>query len=361
MDTDILIVGGGLAGLSIAAGLKAGGADCLLVEAADRLGGRILTRTIGGAAFDLGPAWFWPDQPRMAALVARLGVQQFDQYSDGASIFQDQSGAVQRGHGFASMQGSYRVAGGMGALIDGLQGQLPDQTVQLNTTVTSLTKTQTGVTAQVQTRAGPATIAARKVVLAIPPRVVAGTIAMSPALPDAAVQTMQGIATWMAGQAKIIAVYDRPYWRDAGLSGDGTSYKGPMVEIHDASPAKDGPSGLFGFVGIPPLVRQQHAETIVELARDQLVAMFGEKLANPIEIRLQDWAHDPLIATPDDHVPMRTHPTYGMPPAISTLWDGDLILGSTETGHQFGGFLEGALEAGETTVARLGTGILGSG
>ena len=41
MDTDILIVGGGLAGLSIAWQLEQKGLDYRLIEARDRFGGRI--------------------------------------------------------------------------------------------------------------------------------------------------------------------------------------------------------------------------------------------------------------------------------------------------------------------------------
>jgi len=52
MKTEVLIVGGGLAGLSLADKLAREGVDFLLVEAQNRLGGRILTEDIGGGAFD---------------------------------------------------------------------------------------------------------------------------------------------------------------------------------------------------------------------------------------------------------------------------------------------------------------------
>lgn len=96
MKTEVLIVGGGLAGLSLADKLAREGVDFLLVEAQNRLGGRILTEDISGGAFDLGPAWFWPGQPRMAQLIDRLGLRYFEQYSAGDIVFQDQSGAVHK-------------------------------------------------------------------------------------------------------------------------------------------------------------------------------------------------------------------------------------------------------------------------
>ena len=83
MDTNVLIIGGGLAGLALAEQFENAGFDYLLIEARERLGGRILSQQINGSAFDLGPAWFWPGQPRMAKLVSRYSLDVFDQYSDG--------------------------------------------------------------------------------------------------------------------------------------------------------------------------------------------------------------------------------------------------------------------------------------
>ena len=68
-QTDILIVGGGLAGLSLASQLQRSGIDYHLMEARDRFGGRIMAHPHNGAVFDLGPAWFWPGQPRIERLV----------------------------------------------------------------------------------------------------------------------------------------------------------------------------------------------------------------------------------------------------------------------------------------------------
>src|SRR6202000_1021375 len=82
MKRRVVIVGGGLSGLYSARLLAASGMECVLLEARERLGGRILSVTAGG--FDLGPAWFWPDmQPRMTGLVQELGLTAFPQHSEG--------------------------------------------------------------------------------------------------------------------------------------------------------------------------------------------------------------------------------------------------------------------------------------
>jgi len=353
MQTDVLVVGGGLSGLSVADQLAQADIDFLLVEAQDRLGGRILTQEIAGAAFDLGPAWFWPGQPRIAKLILRLGLGVFEQYASGSIVFQDQAGDVQRDRGYSSMTGSLRVAGGMGAMIAGLQSHLAPFRLWLKTRVQSVEDIGGNIRVVLATDAGVETVTARQVVLALPPRIIADTITFAPTLPQDAIRSMAQIPTWMAGQAKILAVYDKPHWRDAGFSGDAMSQKGPMVEIHDASPASGGPYALFGFVGYPAPMRAKHPDQILDLARQQLVDMFGPQMANPIFLHMQDWALNDAIATPRDHISPRSHPIYGLPRPLCNLWSGRLILASTETGPEFGGYLEGALEAADAASQRI--------
>jgi len=62
--THVAIIGAGLAGLHASRLLRAAHVDCVLIEARDRLGGRILTVDQYGQpaddGFDLGPFWYWP-------------------------------------------------------------------------------------------------------------------------------------------------------------------------------------------------------------------------------------------------------------------------------------------------------------
>lgn len=344
-----LIVGGGLAGLALADLLARAGRDFLLVEAQDRFGGRILTHQVEGAGFDLGPTWFWPGQERIAALVRRLGLAAFAQHSSGAILLQTAGGAVERDRGYASMAGSLRVAGGLGAVIAGLVAGLPPARLRLHSPVTALENTGQGL----RVHLGAESLLADRVVLALPPRLIAQRLRFAPVLPAQAMQALERIPTWMAGQAKILAVYDRPHWREAGLSGDAMSLRGPMAEVHDASPAQGGPYALFGFVGVPPATRAAQPDEVCALALRQLVEMFGPGMAAPRALVLQDWARNPSIATAQDQVPPRAHPDYGLPQALAGLWSGRLIFAATEMGQQFGGYLEGALEAAEAAWSLL--------
>ncbi len=350
IQTEVLIIGGGLAGLALAHMLMRRGIDYHLVEARGRLGGRILTRAVTAngetAHVDLGPAWFWPGQPRIAALAETLNLDIFEQYAEGDIVAEDQRGHVRRGAGFASMQGSLRMVGGLGRLIDGLSAALPAERQLTGRRVERLTRSGARIVAEFDA-AGVAAVESGLAVLAVPPRVAAEGIHFTPDIGAEAFSAMRRIPTWMADQAKIVAVYAEPFWRQAGLSGDAMSQRGPMVEIHDASPPTGGPYALFGFVGFPAEIRQAHGDDIPALARDQLARLFGEAAADPIDLIVQDWARDGDTATPLDQVGPGHHPAYGLPAALSRLWDGRLIMGSTEVAPGFGGYLEGALEVAE--------------
>ncbi len=345
-----LIIGGGLSGLALARGLEVKGVDYQLVEARARFGGRIKTEQHAGGHFDMGPAWFWPAQPRIAVLIDALGLEKFDQFAEGDLVFETERGEIQRGRGFSSMQGSWRLKGGLEALIQSLVDALPQDRLRLNAVVTTLTQTKSGIRA---TLSNDDTIDADRVVLCLPPRL-ATNITYLPALPQNAVAAMQNVATWMAGQAKAVAVYDRPFWREDGLSGDAQSRIGPMVEIHDASPAQGGPYALFGFIGVPPQSRR-HAQALRQHLQAQFTRLFGPDAANPLQLFVKDWAFDPHTSTQADLAPLYAHPTYGLPRILTNLWDNRLHFGGTEVAPAFGGYLEGALEAAENVLQTLKT------
>ncbi len=343
-----LIIGGGLSGLAVAHALQVRGQDYFLVEARTRLGGRIKTEHHDGGAFDMGPTWFWPGQPRIADLIERLNLSKLDQFSVGDLVYENEQGQVRRGRGLSSVQGSWRLVGGLGVLIDALASLLPVDRVRLDAEVTALIKTRNGIDVTLKNRER---LRVDRVIFCMPPRV-AANLSFTPALPENATMVLQNIPTWMAGQAKAIATYDTPFWREVGLSGDAQSRFGPMVEIHDASPEQGGAYALFGFIGVPPQGRADK-DTLRQHLIAQLTRLFGPKAAQPTRLLIKDWAFDPFTATKADMAPLHAHPTYGLPEALTGLWGKKLLFSGSELAPQFGGYLEGALEAAENVLSTL--------
>ncbi len=85
-STDVLIVGGGVAGLTAARALTKRNIACRLLEARDRVGGRTYSVKVGRDWLDLGGQWIGPTQDRLAALARELGVATFPQHHQGTKL-----------------------------------------------------------------------------------------------------------------------------------------------------------------------------------------------------------------------------------------------------------------------------------
>jgi len=350
---DTIIIGGGLSGLYGACLLTGMHKTLVILEARDRIGGRILSSEYQGFYSDLGPSWYWPAiHPRTAHLIRVLGLQGYRQYEEGNGRFQNASGAVRTVRGFSNEPASWRLRGGMAALIEKISEVVPEDAVRLSHPVCRIERTEDGalVTVGELEKEERGTFRARKVILALPPRLAAATILFIPDLSHEMTQAMMRIGTWMAGQAKFCALYDEPFWRRSGLSGEAFSERGPLSEIHDGSNDGRAPYGLTGFVGIPAAYRDQE-NLLMEAILEQLAVLFGGGAARPVAVFYQDWAREPFTATAYDQPPMVQHPHYHPPDGRTSMWDRTLHFAGTETADRDGGYLEGALTAAERAVA----------
>ena len=119
MTHDVVIIGAGLSGLAAADALIKAGLSVRVVEARNRVGGRILTTSDGARAFDMGPAWIWPHDRRMLRLIDDLGLSVGDQYASGRLVFEAADGALRRDIEMATMAGSFAGCGRLAEDHDG--------------------------------------------------------------------------------------------------------------------------------------------------------------------------------------------------------------------------------------------------
>lgn len=246
-----------------------------------------------------------------------------------------------------------RVVGGTGALVSALAAMLPPGCVRLDSRLTHLTLANDVVQARFVDATGAAeTVCAAQVVLALPPRLLAETVSFSPALEASTYARWRGTPTWMAPHAKVFALYDRPFWREAGLSGTAQSMVGPLVEIHDATTAS-GQAALFGFVGIPAAQRSAMGQdALLTASVRQLATLFGPDAGEPRATLFKDWAADPLTATALDSTD-GAHPAVDTRPWVDGPWQARISLAGSETSPSEPGYLAGAVQAAERAVREV--------
>jgi len=259
---------------------------------------------------------------------------------------------AQRYAGIAQEPSSMRFAGGSAALVRALRHTISADRVHLGTTVVGLELRGGGVRLTCRDESGSEDhVDAEYAVAALPPRLLEATVGFAPSLEPSTSDLWRHTPTWMAGQSKFFALYDAPFWLDAGYSGTAQSMVGPMLEIHDAT-TQSGQAALFGFLGVGATERRAIGEqALTDACVAQFARIFGPQAQRPTATVFKDWAADPLTATDADLV------SSGHPTAAETWvggsWADRLILAGSETSPHEAGYLAGAIEASDLAAAEL--------
>jgi len=350
-----IVIGAGLSGLYTAWRLQQQGIDVTVLEARDHIGGRIRSERPFDdrqGAVDLGPAWIWPAfQPRLKGLLDKLGIPVFRQYTQGEMLYEVDAHNCQRHGGPSSHNQSYRISDGAIALVHHLKAALPAGVIHTSAEVTSIQ--QEPLEVHVRSGGEKKTFSADRVVLALPPRIAAERMAFTPAMDADILNAWRSLPTWMAGHSKMVFVYEKPFWREQGLSGEVFSRYGPLTEIYDGSPDDEAFYALTSFVGLNAHQRRQVSqEQLQDACMAQLERLFGPEARQIHSILISDWSTEPCTTTDLDLQGVAHHPQYPAH-APRSFWNNRLLLAGTEVAAEHGGYLEGALEASDALLASL--------
>ncbi|MEM7474814.1 MAG: NAD(P)/FAD-dependent oxidoreductase [Planctomycetota bacterium] len=346
MKPRIVIIGGGLSGLSSAWQLHRHGLTATLLEARSRPGGRVLSIPVDGGSFDMGPSWIWNGQPCVHRLLEHFGIGTFPQSCDGALLHQSRTGEVVHNAVLKPMMGSFRVCGGVGRLVESLAAAIPKDSIRFDSAVRKLESTPNGIHVSGVSTGGVLAVEADSIAIATPLRLSAALEFVPPIRHDS-LELLKMTPTWMAGHAKFLAVYESPTWREQGLSGDILSAKGPLAEVHEATPESGSPHALLGFIGLNSETRGGLTEEELKTrCLEQLVDLLGPTAGQPTNCQVFDWSVEEFTATDSDLVSYNHHPVYGLQVPLAAPWRGRVQFIVSETANENGGLIEGAISQG---------------
>jgi len=194
------------------------------------------------------------------------------------------------------------------------------------------------------------TIRARRVIVAIPP-VLAGRIRYSPALPGVRDQLTQ--RSFMGSVVKVHLVYERPFWREAGLSGHVTADSGFVQITFDQSHPDRAEGLLVGFID-SHLGRKASLMTETErraTVLDDLVRLFGDEARNPIGYYERSWIDEEWSR--GCYVGMLSPGTWSTLGHALRAPIGPIHWAGTETAVIWNGYMDGAIRSGEDAAAAI--------
>jgi monoamine oxidase len=444
IDADVCVVGAGYAGLTAARRLAQRGEQVVVLEARDRVGGRIWTEPLAdGTPIDRGGAWLAPYHDAAFALASEMGVSTYKTYVAGSHLLVDGERGIEytgliprigtmnvlsiaraqmkidrmakkvpldapwtaakaaewdaqsvasylektgiragigrdlfdmavrglfsgdladtsllnllflvRAHGsinnlFAIEKGSQEnlVDGGAGSVAQKIAAEL-GAAIRLSSPARLIAQRDDRVLVDT----GDLEVSARRAVVAVPPALILD-IAFDPVLPDDRRALYR--AAVAGPETKTLIVYETPFWREEGLSGQTADPHSASEVTIDASPA-DGSRGVlasFSFGSVATNLDELDPGERRAFVIEALTNRFGEKAANPVDFVETSWWNEKWTrGCSMAHFPPNILTRYGpllREPLGRVHWAG------TETSTMSHGAIDGAIRSGERAANEI--------
>ncbi|WP_020401790.1 flavin monoamine oxidase family protein [Gracilimonas tropica] len=345
---DILIIGGGLTGLSLNYFLKDENLDIVIVEARDRLGGRI--HTVGNgheAPVEMGATWFGPAHTKLKSLLDELNIETFKQKLGEKAIYEPSSMSP---HQLVQLppnqESSFRVKGGTISLIRELSKFMNDDHLYLSCPVQKIEKKKERliVTADLEI------FDVEMVVSTLPPKLLSDSIQLKPLPSEELAETMANTHTWMGESIKIGLTFSEPFWRADDLSGTIFSNVGPIPELYDHSNFEEHKFALKGFLNGSYFSVSKEERKQMVLA--QLRKYYGDKTDQFIHYHEMVWANERFTYAPyDRHV--LPHQNNGHAMYQKPLWEGSFFIAGAETSETSPGYMDGAVHSAQSVADQI--------
>jgi len=238
-----------------------------------------------------------------------------------------------------------RPVGGMGAIYRPVAAELGDA-LQLSQAVRHIAQDADGVTV----RSDDLSVRARRVIVAIP-LAIAGQIDYQPTLPLDRLFLHQRMPS--GAIVKISVVYDEPFWRAAGLSGQ-TASPGSLATLTIDACTDTGTPGVMCVITEGPGARRLGRLAPADrqaAVMGELVDRFGEKAGSPIGFHEQDWSLERYSGGGMiSHAPTGVLTEFGY-----TLREpcGRIHWAGTESSAVMCGWVDGAIRSGERAAEEV--------
>lgn len=342
----ILILGAGLSGLLIGYRLKLAGIPFKIIEARNRIGGRIHTvYDTNQTPVEMGATWFTEQHEQLKALLEELELEGFEQYMDSKVFYQTSATAQTQLVQIPSQAPSYRISGGTSHLIHTLFQKLDADDVLLNQTVTKIKIHKNTVEVYAK-----GIFNGDKVVLALPPKLWAKRILFEPHLPTELIQVAEQTHTWMEDSIKVALTFTRPFWKDEQLPATLFSNTGPITELYDHSNRQKTKYALCGFINAS--YKNQTFEERQAKVLTQLKNVFGVTALDFVDYQECVWSSELNTFEATDTF-LYPHQNNGNPIFNTELFKGKVFISSSESAKVFPGYMEGAIYAGNQAAEKI--------